>query len=52
MNSKTAKIMRKVNKVASLDKKLYNSLSHIDRGRIKSLWSAALLNQQNQTEEK
>jgi len=52
MNGKTAKIMRKVNKVASSDKKLYNSLSHIDRGRIKSFWHAALLHGQTQPEEK
>jgi hypothetical protein len=52
MNGKTAKIMRKVNKVASSDKRLYNSLSHSERGRIKSFWNAALLQANLQTEEK
>lgn len=42
MNSKKAKLMRKVGKVARKDKKLYNSLSHQEKEILGDVYKIAI----------
>lgn len=42
MNGKTAKLMRKVNKLSRKDKRLYNQLDHKNRGVLKQFYRAVI----------